>query len=59
VVFGKSDQVRVEMAICALTCLAMTLLQRLPNLKLAEPFETIKWTPPKKDVGITELQVMW
>ncbi|KAF2267148.1 cytochrome P450 55A3 [Lojkania enalia] len=36
-----------------------TLFQRLPNLKLAVPFEEIKWTPPKKDVGIIELPVIF
>ncbi|KAF2186321.1 cytochrome P450 55A3 [Zopfia rhizophila CBS 207.26] len=36
-----------------------TLFQRLPNLKLVIPYEEIKWTPPKKDVGIMELPVVW
>ncbi|OAL45605.1 cytochrome P450 55A3 [Pyrenochaeta sp. DS3sAY3a] len=36
-----------------------TLFQRLPNLKLAVPFEQINWSPPKKDIGILELPVEW
>jgi len=36
-----------------------TIFQRLPDLKLAIPFEEIKWSPPKKDVGIVELPVLW
>jgi nitric oxide reductase len=42
-----------------LTCCTATIFQRLPNLKLAIPFEEIKWSPPKKDVGILELPVVW
>jgi nitric oxide reductase len=34
-----------------------TLWQKLPNLKLAIPFEDIKYSPAKKDVGISELPV--
>jgi len=36
-----------------------TLFQRLPNLKLAIPFEEIEFTPPTRDVGIVELPVVW
>ncbi|KAH7383908.1 cytochrome P450 55A3 [Pyrenochaeta sp. MPI-SDFR-AT-0127] len=36
-----------------------TLFEKLPNLKLAVPFEEIKWSPSDKDVGITELPVVW
>jgi nitric oxide reductase len=36
-----------------------TLFQKLPGLKLAVPFEEIKWSPPTKDVGILELPVVW
>jgi fungal nitric oxide reductase len=31
----------------------------LPDLKLAVPFEEIKWSAPEKDVGITELLVVF
>jgi fungal nitric oxide reductase len=36
-----------------------TLFQKLPNLKLAIPFEEIKYTDPLKDIGITELPVVF
>ncbi|KAH7130322.1 cytochrome P450 [Dendryphion nanum] len=36
-----------------------TIFQRLPNLKLAIPFEKISWSPPRKDVGISDLPVRW
>ena len=38
---------------------AATLFRRLPGLKLAIPFSEIKYTKPTKDVGITELPVVW
>ena len=34
-----------------------TLFQRLPNLELAIPFSEIKYSPPTRDVGITELPI--
>jgi len=34
-----------------------TLFRKLPNLRLAIPFSEVKYTPPTKDVGITELPV--
>lgn len=36
-----------------------TLWQKLPNLKLAIPFEAVKYSPPKKDVGLSELPVIF
>lgn len=36
-----------------------TLWTRLPNLKLAIPFEEVKYSPPTKDVGIGELSVVF
>lgn len=36
-----------------------TLFQKLPNLKLAIPESEIKYSPPKKDVGITELPIVF
>ncbi|KAI9739598.1 MAG: hypothetical protein M1834_006316 [Cirrosporium novae-zelandiae] len=36
-----------------------TLFQKLPGLRLAIPFSEIKYTPPAKDVGITELPVLF
>lgn len=39
--------------------LTATLFQKLPNLKLAIPESEIKYSPPKKDVGIAELLVVF
>jgi len=36
-----------------------TLWQKLPNLKLAIPFEEVKYSPPTRDVGISELPVVF
>ncbi|OCK74386.1 cytochrome P450 55A1 [Lepidopterella palustris CBS 459.81] len=36
-----------------------TLFQKLPNLRLAVPFSGLKYTSPTKDVGITELPVIF
>ncbi|KAH6712785.1 cytochrome P450 55A2 [Leptodontidium sp. MPI-SDFR-AT-0119] len=36
-----------------------TLWQKLPNLKLAIPFDEVKYSPPQKDVGIGELSVVF
>jgi len=36
-----------------------TLWKKVPTLKLAIPFEEVKYSPPKKDVGIGELQVVF
>jgi len=38
---------------------AATLFQKLPNLRLAIPFEKIKYSPRERDVGIVELPVVW
>jgi nitric oxide reductase len=38
---------------------AGTLFQKLPNLKVAIPFDEIKYTDPSRDVGIVELPVTW
>lgn len=35
-----------------------TLFQRLPNLRLAMPFDQIKYSPVRKDIGISELSVV-
>ncbi len=39
--------------------LSGTLFHRLPNLAVAVPMEEVKYTNPAKDVGITELPVIW
>ena len=36
-----------------------TLWQKLPNLKLAIPFEEVEYTDPTRDIGITELPVVF
>jgi len=36
-----------------------TLFQRLPNLRLGVPFDQVAYSPLSKDVGITELPVVW
>jgi hypothetical protein len=41
------------------SCVAGTILQKLPNLKLAMPFDKVKYSEPDQDVGITELPVTW
>jgi nitric oxide reductase len=45
---------------CMLTLVPIaTLWQKLPNLKLAIPFEEVKYSPPTKDVGIIDLPVVF
>ena len=34
-----------------------TLFQKLPNLKLAIPFDEIEYSAPTKDIGIAELPI--
>ena len=36
-----------------------TLWKRVPTLKLAIPFEEVKYSPPERDVGIGELPVVF
>ncbi|KAH7082561.1 cytochrome P450 55A1 [Paraphoma chrysanthemicola] len=57
--WGQHRCVAEPLARCELEIVFGTLFQKLPNLKLAVPFESIQWTPAKKDVGITELPVEW
>lgn len=45
---------RVEMEIAL-----NTLIQKLPNLRLAVPFEQLKFSPADRDVGLEELPVKW
>ena len=42
-----------------LTERAATLFQKLPNLKLAVPFDRIEYSEPTRDIGITELPVIF
>ncbi|ORX93938.1 cytochrome P450 55A3 [Clohesyomyces aquaticus] len=57
--WGEHRCVAETLARTELEVVFATLFQRLPNLKLAIPFEDIKWSPPRKDIGITELHVTW
>jgi fungal nitric oxide reductase len=36
-----------------------TLFQKLPDLKLAIPFDEIKYSDPRKDIGIQDLSVVF
>lgn len=36
-----------------------TIFQKLPNLKLAIPESEIKYSPPRKDIGIVELPIVF
>ncbi|KAJ4299186.1 hypothetical protein N0V90_004430 [Kalmusia sp. IMI 367209] len=57
--WGQHRCVAERLARAELEIVFSTLFQRLPELRLAVPFEELKWTPPKKDVGIIELPVVW
>ncbi|KAH8723372.1 cytochrome P450 [Phaeosphaeriaceae sp. PMI808] len=57
--WGQHRCVAESMARRELEVVFGTLFQRLPNLRLAVPFDQIKWSPPKRDVGIIELLVVW
>jgi nitric oxide reductase len=39
--------------------LPASIFKKLPDLKLAIPFEEVKYSPPHKDVGISELSVVF
>jgi nitric oxide reductase len=36
-----------------------TLFNKIPTLQLATSFEEVKYSPPRKDVGISELLVVF
>ncbi|KAF2020184.1 cytochrome P450 [Aaosphaeria arxii CBS 175.79] len=57
--WGEHRCVAESLARGELEVVFSTLFQRLPNLQLTVPFEKISWSPPTKDVGITELPVTW
>jgi len=58
-------------ALCRHECVAMhlsrmelqvafdTLLRRLPSLRLAVPESEVQFSPPTKDLGISEMKVTW
>ncbi|KAF2683117.1 cytochrome P450 [Lentithecium fluviatile CBS 122367] len=51
-VWGQHRCVAEPLARSELEVVFATLFQRLPGLRLAAPFEEIKWTPLRKDVGL-------
>ncbi|KAH8913497.1 cytochrome P450 [Atractiella rhizophila] len=57
--YGQHECVAEWLARAELEIVFATLWQRLPNLRLAIPFEEVKYSPLNKDVGITELPVVW
>lgn len=59
--FGYGAHVCVArwLARAELQCVFGTIFQKLPNLKLAVPFDEVKYSEPDQDVGITELPVTW
>ncbi|KAL2012978.1 hypothetical protein VTN00DRAFT_503 [Thermoascus crustaceus] len=59
--FGYGDHrcIAERLARAELEIVFATLFQRLPNLRLGIPHSEIVYTPPRKDVGITKLPVVW
>ncbi|KAF2497056.1 cytochrome P450 [Lophium mytilinum] len=57
--WGEHRCVAEWLARAELEIVFATLFKRLPNLRLAIPFEEIKYSSPTKDVGITELPILF
>ncbi|EON66399.1 cytochrome P450 55A3 [Coniosporium apollinis CBS 100218] len=57
--FGPHRCIAEWLARAELEIVFSTLFQKLPNLRLAIPFEEIEYTPLDKDVGIVKLPVVW
>ncbi|CAG8949364.1 hypothetical protein HYFRA_00004991 [Hymenoscyphus fraxineus] len=57
--WGEHRCVAEWLARAELEIVFATLFKRLPNLRLAVPFEEVKYSPPHKDVGISELPVVF
>ncbi|KAG9232188.1 cytochrome P450 55A1 [Amylocarpus encephaloides] len=57
--WGEHRCVAEWLARAELEIVFATLFERLPNLKLAIPFEEVKYSSPHKDVGISELSVVF
>ncbi|KAF2816401.1 cytochrome P450 55A1 [Mytilinidion resinicola] len=57
--WGEHRCVAEWLARAELEIVFATLFQRLPKLRLAIPFEEINYSPPTKDVGITELPILF
>jgi len=57
--WGEHRCVAEWLARAELEIVFVTLWKRIPNLKLAVRFDEVKYSPPKKDVGISELLVVF
>ncbi|KAH8815496.1 cytochrome P450 55A1 [Xylogone sp. PMI_703] len=57
--YGEHRCIAEWLAKAELEIVFATIFQKLPNLRLAIPFEDIKYTDPKKDIGIPELPVIF
>jgi nitric oxide reductase len=57
--WGEHRCVAEWLARAELEIVFATLWKRVPTLKLAVPFDEVKYSPPKKDVGISELPVVF
>ncbi|KAH6682981.1 cytochrome P450 [Halenospora varia] len=57
--WGEHRCVAEGLARAELEVVFATLWQKVPNLKLAMPFDEVKYSPPHKDVGIGELSVLF
>ncbi|KAH7347436.1 cytochrome P450 55A2 [Plectosphaerella cucumerina] len=55
--FGPHRCIAEHLAKAELSTVFSTLYQKFPNLEVAVPFEEIKFTPLRADVGIVELPV--
>jgi len=57
--YGQHRCIAEMLAKAELEIVFATLFHRLPNLKLAIPFEDIRYTSPTVDIGILELPVLF
>ncbi|RDW79372.1 hypothetical protein BP6252_04010 [Coleophoma cylindrospora] len=57
--YGPHQCIAEWLARAELEIVFATIFQKLPNLKLAIPFDKISYSPPTKDVGITTLPVVF
>ncbi|CZR67621.1 probable Cytochrome P450 55A3 [Phialocephala subalpina] len=57
--WGEHRCVAEWLARAELEIVFATLWQKLPNLRLAIAFEEVKYSPPKKDVGLSELPIVF
>ncbi|KAM0214187.1 hypothetical protein ACHAQD_005544 [Fusarium lateritium] len=57
--FGDHRCIAEHLAKTELTTVFATLYQKLPNLKIAVPFQEINYTPLNRDVGVVDLPVIF